>query len=112
MYSKVIMFLATSFFLVGCSDKAPDCSDSDTTDLVVQIANEQLVKLFGKEKAKLIKLSVETIRTTNVNEKVGSYECAADLRMTGENGSKTIPITYTSELADDGDSFYVNVGGL
>jgi len=112
MYNKIILFFASSILFIGCSNEAPNCSDSDTTDLVIEIANKELVKSLGEEKTKSIKLSVETIRTKKVNKEVGSFECAADLKIEGPNGSNSLPITYTSELTDDGDSFYVNVFGL
>jgi len=112
MYSKVLFFMATSLMFVACSNEAPNCTDSDTKDLVIQIANGELVKNIGESRAKTIELSLETIITKDVNEKVGSYKCSANLKMTGPGGSNSIPITYTSELANDGEDFYVNVYGL
>jgi hypothetical protein len=112
MYSKIILFLASSFLFIGCSNEAPNCSDSDTKDLVIQIAKGEFVKSLGKKSADSLTLSLENIRTKDVNEKVGSFECAADLKMKGPGGSESAPITYTSELANDGDDFYVNVYGL
>jgi len=112
MYSKIILFFASSFLFVGCSNEAPSCADSDAKDLVIQIANGELIKSLGKTKAESIDLTLENIITKDINEKVGSFKCAADLKMTGTGGSKSIPITYTSELANDGDDFYVNVYGL
>ena len=99
-------------FVTACSSEAPNCTDSDTTDLVIEIANNELIKSLGKEAANTIEMSVDNIRTTDVNEKVGSFECAADLTFKGPRGSNSIPINYTSELANDGDEFYVNVYGL
>ena len=110
---NTIVISAISLVLfTGCNDEAPNCSDSLTTDLVIEIANEEIVKSIGQSNAEKIKLSVESIRTTDKNEKVGSFECAADLKVEGPNGSNSAPITYTSELADGGDNFYVQVYGL
>ena len=112
MYSKIILFFASSFLFIGCSNEAPNCADSDTKDLVIQIAEGEFVKSLGKKAADSLTLSLENIITKDINEKVGSFECAADLKMTGPGGTESAPITYTSELANDGDDFYVNVYGL
>ena len=112
IFSKIVLFIVTSLLFISCSNEAPNCSDSDTKDLVIQIAEGELEKSMSKEKIETLELSVENIRTKNVNEKVGSFECAADFKITGPGGSSSLPITYTSELANDGDEFYVNVYGL
>ena len=100
--------------LAGCGNKAPGCSDEETKNLVIQIARGELIKVFGKENADKLKLTLEFIRTKEVNKDTGSCDCAADLVITGPDGSKSekIPITYTSELTDKKDQFYVTVYGL
>jgi len=112
IFSKTILFLVTSLMFISCSNEAPNCTSSETKDLVIQIVEGEFVKSLGKKSADSLTLSLENIRTKDVNEKVGSFECAADLKMTGPGGSESAPITYTSELANDGDEFYVNVYGL
>lgn len=97
--------------LTGCGSSVPGCSDSATTDLVVEIADRELVKQIGVELAKTITWEVTAIRTTDENEKTGALSCAADLQFTGPAKTETAPITYTVEATDDGD-FYVNVFGL
>ena len=77
-----------------------------------QIANKQLLRVYGKVYTDRLNLTVENIRTSSFDEKTGKYECAADLKATGDLSSKSIPIRYTSELIDDKDGFYVQVYGL
>ena len=102
------------FFLGGCSPQVPKCSDSETTDLVKSIAEIEMEKQIGSERAKLFSYSVNGIRTTNENEKTGSFECAAQLGIHASNTGDTneIPITYTVEMTDNGEEFFVNVFGL
>lgn len=98
--------------MAGCGNEAPNCTDPETKKLVIEIANSELKKEISADIVDSVKLSVKNVRTTDVNEKVGSFECAADLIFTGPGGVETLPITYTSELVDGGDNFYVNVYGL
>ncbi|ATI46686.1 hypothetical protein CO725_13705 [Vibrio parahaemolyticus] len=100
--------------LAGCSPTVPKCSDSETTDLVKEIANDEMVNQLGLETSKLFTYSVNAIRTTDENEKTGAFECAAQLEIHASNtgNSNEIPITYTVEMTDDGEQFYVNVFGL
>jgi hypothetical protein len=108
----IITSVFVGSILVGCSDSVPMCSDTETTNLVSEIANDKLVETYGKEYASKIKLGIEAIRTTDTNEKTGANTCAADMSMSGGNGQTSFPITYTVEVTDNGDEFYVNVFGL
>lgn len=38
--------------ITGCSNSVPKCSDKETTDLVAQIANREMVNQLGAEIAK------------------------------------------------------------
>lgn len=105
------VFCATALMLTGCGSSVPACSDRDTTDLVVEIADRELTKQIGEARAKTVTWQVTSIRTTDENEKTGALSCAADLQFSGPGGSETAPITYTVEATDDGN-FYVNVFGL
>jgi len=98
--------------LTGCSQSVPSCSDSETTELVVEISNGELTRTIGQEVANEIELGVEAIRTTDTNEKTGAFSCAANLSMSGPRGKNSLPITYTVEKTDNGEEFYVNVFGL
>lgn len=104
-----------SCILAGCSSSAPKCSDSETTDLVLEISYEELARQLGSDLTSVMEkfnLAVNAIRTTDENEKTGAYACAAQLDFIGEGNSESLPITYTVELTDDGEQFYVSVLGL
>lgn len=111
---KAALAIPLIVLLGGCSPSVPKCGDSETTDLVKEIANDHMINGLGAEMAKVVSLSVTAIRTTDENDKTGSFECAAQLEMysstTGQ--SDEMPITYTVEMTDDGEQFYVNVYGL
>ena len=98
----------------GCSPTVPKCGDEEVTDLVKQIADEEMNNQLGAELAELFSYEVGAIRTTATNEKTVAYECAAELSITASNTGMTnkAPITYTVEMTDDGEQFYVNVFGL
>lgn len=110
----LIMTSLVVFILAGCSNSVPECGDEETTDLVISIADEEMTRQVGEELAELFTYSVESIRTTDVNDKTGAYKCAADLEITNDNTGEAneIPIEYTVESTDDGEEFYVNVFGL
>jgi hypothetical protein len=111
---RILLYLPLIVFLGGCSPSVPKCGDTETTDLVKEIANDEMVKQVGAEVAKLFSYSVSAIRTTDEDDKTGMFECAAQLEIhaskTGE--SNEIPITYTVEVTDSGEEFYVSVYGL
>lgn len=100
------------WLLFGSGSSVPSCSDSDTKDLVVQISNDELTKQVGSKVANQVRMSVGAIRTTYTDEKTGAYECSAELDISGPNGKNSIPITYTVEMTDNGEEFYVQVLGL
>lgn len=115
----LIISLIVGLFPFGCTKKAPSCAEKETKVLVIQIARDELVTQMGRsfgtvaaEETKKIGLDVINVRTTNFNKEVGKYECAADLEMTGEGKTSSLPITYTSELADGGKKHFVSVYGL
>ena len=104
--------MVVSSALTGCSQSVPACSDSEATELVIEISNGELAKTVSPEMISKIKLSVDAIRTTDTNDKTGAHSCAANLAFSGPNGTNSIPITYTVEMTDNGEEFYVNVFGL
>lgn len=113
--NKFIIPLAISTLVItGCSTSIPKCSDEETIDLVKQIADREMANQLGAETAKLFSYTVNAIRTTNTNEKTGAHECAAQLQINASNTGQAneIPITYTVEITDNKDEFYVNVYGL
>lgn len=55
-------------------------------------------------------VSLSGIRTQKIREEVGLHHCAANL-VFANNGNE-LPITYTSQLTDDGESIVVEISGL
>jgi hypothetical protein len=111
--------LSCTLLFSGCSGaSAPKCSDTDTIELVKNIASKQ----FGTpemQKSAGVKtdFSLDAIRTTGQNKETGAYQCAANLHGTisiselSESNTKDWSITYESALTDDGKQ-YVTVNGL
>lgn len=110
-------FFVVAFAIVlitGCSPSVPTCSDLNTTALVEIIADREMANQLGAEEAETFTYRVSSIRTTHTNQQTGAYECAAQLEISALDTDLTseIPITYTVELIDNKDEFYVNVFGL
>ncbi|OZT75399.1 hypothetical protein CE457_03130 [Vreelandella boliviensis LC1] len=100
--------LSTLGLISACSNNVPGCSDSQVTDLVLEITNDELTKVWGQEDANATHLSLNAIRTTDENEKTGALNCAAELSF---NQATKFPVTYTVEVTDD-EQIYVTVFGL
>ena len=114
MKKIIIPVMLSAVALTGCSQSVPTCSDTETTDLVEKIADREMGNYLGSEAAKMFSYTVSAIRTTSTNEQTGAHECAANLGITASNTGQTneAPITYTVEMTDNGEEFYVNVFGL
>ncbi len=102
----------TALAVSACTPTAPECADDQAVDTVLKIVRQKIAEQSGKEALNQLGLKLTAIRTTEFDEKLGRYTCAADLEVTGPGGSKTIPVRYTSELADGGKNFYISVYGL
>lgn len=112
---KLGMFvLSVSITMVsGCSQSVPECNDKVTLDLVKEVAGKEMTKMLGPEAADSFVYEIGGIRTTNTNEKTGSHECAAEMKISvDKNVLNSGPITYTVELTDDKEEIYVTVFGL
>ncbi|MCG5549428.1 hypothetical protein [Halorhodospira halochloris] len=112
MRIKAIAVSASLLFLAGCGYSTPGCSDADTISLVKEIAYNEIAAQAGGEVADSVSFEVSAIRTRDHNESADSYECAANLEITGDGGTESGPIEYTVESTDSGDEFYVEVFGL
>jgi hypothetical protein len=99
---------------IGGAVSVPKCGDQEATDLVKQIAGREMGNQLGAEAAKMFSYTIGAIRTTSTNEQTGAHECAAQLGITANDTGQTneILITYTVEMTDNGEEFYVNVFGL
>lgn len=118
-YGEIVKILIIPFFLsalaiTGCTQSVPKCSADETTSLVKQITKDEMLKQYGTEATEQFSYTLSSIRTTNTNEQTGAHECAAEIDIASSNTGSTIngAITYTVEMTDDGENFYVNVFGL
>ncbi len=113
-----VILIAGLAFNYGCSSSAPACNDRETKEAVVKIVREKTpLKYVLEENEKSgekmdVRIRLLNIRTKKFDKEAGSYECAADLEMEMNGKSVSSPITYTTELVEDGDNFYVTVYGL
>lgn len=107
------VFTITMFMVFGSFSGVPDCTDTRTTDLVKEITQEQIAKIYGNSIIKKIKVKVTSIKQDEYDKDIPKYFCSARITIAGPNGSNNSNITYTSEQADSKDgSFYVEVFGL
>lgn len=94
----------------GCGQSIPECGSEKAKSLVKDIIDEKVGAQYGSETAKKFSYSLKAIRTQATDEENMARECAAELVMEAESGdTKDIPIVYTVELTDDGESIYVTV---
>ena len=63
-----ISVFVIAFMLPACSPSVPKCSDTETINLVKEIAGREMRKQVGEEAAKAFSYAVEAIRTTNTHE--------------------------------------------
>lgn len=111
----VLSILLTAIITTGCNKMAPKCDNGSVIDTVKQISQNEIIRqlqVLGKKVDKnQLKLSIDTIRTTETDKDTGSNSCKANLNVTVDNNKKAFPITYTIEKAEKGQ-FYVEVYGL
>lgn len=98
---------------MGWDAPRADWRDAITADgTTIQEANGSLFLGFTDAKEMgMHSLSLVNVRTTSKDEQLGSWKCAALLVSKGPGGRSTdsasLPLTYTSELADGDKSHYV-----
>jgi hypothetical protein len=110
--ASFVLLAGTAF--LPLSGSSTTCSSKDVTQLVTEIAGEVMEEQVGLKAAMLFSYDIDFIRTTGVNEKTGTQECAAELKLNHSEADdfSKLPITYTVEKTDDGEGIYVNVYGL
>lgn len=103
----VITLLSTAV-LTGCGKEAPKCSDKETIDTLKSIFFEQAGLETSSDK---LEIEIKNIRTASFDKETGSYTCNASMyfnnKMTSLKG--TLPLTYKTELLDNGKEFYVSI---
>lgn len=114
MKLKFATSICAVLVIAGCTKPVPKCNDTESVELVKQIADKEMANQLGLEASKLFSYSLGAIRTQSTDSDTGAHECAAELYIKASNtgDSNTLPITYTVELTDDGKEIYINVFGL
>lgn len=108
-----VMSFLFLLFSVGVFDSGvPACSSSEVKKVVVEISKDELTQQRGETVSNSISITLSSIRTTARNEQTGAYQCAANLDLLGSNVENSLPITYTIEVIDKSQEFYVEVFGL
>ncbi len=119
IFTKTSSILYTTtcfvFFLYSIGElnsNVPACSSSEVKQLVMKISKDELARQVDASISQNIQITLTAIRTTSINDQTGAYQCAANLNLIGSTNEEPYPITYTVEITDDGQEFYVSVFGL
>jgi hypothetical protein len=112
-FASICLGLTMTVGLSACTSSSLTCSDPKTTDAVIKMAKDDLVKKVGQDVAMKTDMTLSGIKTTGDND--GRYECAAELDSKFPAESRIpeakLPITYVSD--NHGDSGHtVKVHGL
>lgn len=119
--SPALLALGALGLLSGCSNSPPKCADSDATEVVLQIVNEELeslrkafINLNSSNREITYEARLENIRTLEKNAGTGSYRCAGTVRIESNSFmlKKSVDITYQTERTEDSKEVYVTVYGL
>ena len=111
--SLLLSVVFTTAIISGCSQNiAPECATSDVKNLVIKVATDELVRQIGQAGADSITLALSDIQTTGSDKATGSQHCSANLAVIGPKDTKSIKITYKTDLNADDNSFTVSVSGL
>jgi hypothetical protein len=97
-------------FMSGCSEwKTMKCGDAE----VLSVANQIIDKKIRNPLITGITFNVDGIRTTSTDQKTGTIQCSAELKINLPDGRTIpLPITYTAERTDDGKQVFVTMYGL
>jgi len=92
------------------ASSTPKCNDLETKELVKQISRDE----FKKQGMSGLDFTLSNIRTSSYNKEIDKYECAAELAVFNSAGVEFVSssITYTSQMVEDSEKFYVEVFGL
>lgn len=104
----ISMSILTTAILTGCGGTS-DCTDSDVKDTVVSIILNEVHKAqWGKEifsKGLVDDFEVTRIKTTDYDEKLDRYTCAATFTFTFNGKEQSKDIQYVnSYLEEEGDT--------
>ncbi len=119
--SPALLALGALGLLSACSNTPPKCSDSEATEVVLQIVNEELesirkafIAMNRDNQVITYEARLENIRTLDKNPDTGSYRCAGTVHIDSNSFmlKKSVDITYQTERTEDSKEVYVTVYGL
>jgi galactose-1-phosphate uridylyltransferase len=128
---SIVTVLAAGLFITGCGQSTPKGTDSEVKETVIQVAKKEmirrnLIELFGVErtmeqartrakKDKWLKpfldeiedttYAIENIRVNSIDDKIKKSTSSADLMIIQKGKSKKVPITFTAQLNNDGETY-------
>lgn len=109
----VLLFSCMSVLLgiSGCSQSVPECSATETIDLVKKVADSEMINQIGSDAEGQFSYALHAISTTSTHEKTGAHQCSAELEITFKetNEKMSSPVKYSVALTDDGKEIYVNL---
>lgn len=104
MNIRSLIVCSTLIILFGCSSTSIACNDSETKDMVLEIATEKLHQSFiwiNSSYNKPEYTDLKDVITTEESEKAKT--CKANLEKSfGDQAKEEIPINYTIEITDEG----------
>ncbi len=92
-YIIIILVAFGTVALTGCAKKALECDSHDAKELVEQIIKEQYSLVLANKRD--LNFNVVKMRTLSFNKDIGSYQCAADIEITGQNEIATGTLIFT-----------------
>ncbi len=128
---KIILATTVALLMVGCGKEAPSCDDSDSKELVVQIAIDKYTKVLMPMIAQANlpsdnvwslmmesykKITIKNIRTDSSNDELEQSTCKAQIEKPGytmplgdgktvEQPGRVVDITYKLSKTSDGELF-------
>lgn len=108
MFIYAIGVVISSLFLVTLDGNTPACNSVDAKALVTKIIRKNARELGLGD----VSVSLSNIRTSKYNGGIDKYTCEADIRIDSSVGGNADSVTYTIQMTDDGEHFYVEVFGL
>ncbi len=106
----VIIVLMCFLSITACKKNAPKCSDPETVEKVTESIKSKLLDVgLSKEDVSSMKISLDAIRTTDINDKTGKQECACIVKIKDNKDIYELSTTYSSELLDNKDEGFVEI---
>jgi hypothetical protein len=133
--ASIITVFAICIFISGCGKGVPKGTDTEVKNTVVEIAKNEILlqllsqtylrglsvaqaekkaqkdkqvrKVLDEEKAQLASMIIKVVnvRLDSIDNKINKSTNSADLMITNKGQSRKVPITFTAQLNDDGQTY-------